>query len=88
VSTTDSCTATKKILNYLVGERERFIRNGKAERHCGCEVDDEFKFHWLLDWHVSRLLALEDAVHIAGRAPEPRNSTRLTTDHARTSLNF
>ena len=63
----------------FVGEPERFVRNGKAERPSGCEVHNEIKFRWRLDWYVSRLLALEDAVHLAGRAPEPRNSNRLTT---------
>jgi hypothetical protein len=37
----DSCIATNKSLDHLVGESDQRRRNPEAERFCGCEIDHE-----------------------------------------------
>ena len=44
-------------------------RHVEAQRLGGLEVDDKLILRWRLHWHVGRLLALEDAVDVASRAP-------------------
>src|SRR6516162_1998246 len=50
--------------DHLVGNSEQRVRNGSAECPGSVEVDDEFEFGRLLDRHVGRLLAFEDAANI------------------------
>ena len=45
-------------------------RHGEAERLGGLEVDDQLVLGRRLHRQVGRLLALEDAIDVAGRAPE------------------
>ena len=54
----------------------------EAERLGGLEVDDQFEFGRRLHRQVGRLLALEDAVDVAGGAPVlvGRNPTRRRLD--------
>src|SRR5262249_42406135 len=48
---------------------EQRRRNFEAERLGSLEIDHEFVFGRLLDWQLGGLLALEDAIDIAGRLP-------------------
>ena len=41
---------TSKSFDNLVGDRDHFIWNDKAERLGSLEVDDQIKFGRLLDW--------------------------------------
>ena len=45
-------------------------RHVEAERLGGLEVDDQLEFGRRLHWQVGGLLALEDAIDVAGSQPE------------------
>jgi hypothetical protein len=67
----DSCGAAKSVLfDHLVGDGKHSRRNVEAERLGSREVDDELEFGWRLHWHIAGLLTLEDAIDVAGGAPE------------------
>ena len=38
------------------------MRNAEADRFRGLKIDNQFKFGGRLHWHVSRVLALENAI--------------------------
>src|SRR6516164_8640844 len=67
----DSCTAAKQAssLDYLVGAGEQRVRDGEAERPGRRHVDHQIVLGRCLHRQVARLLALEDTVDVAGRAP-------------------
>src|SRR4051812_32379321 len=46
-------------LNHLIRSQQHRRRNGEAEGLRGMEIDNELEFRRLLDWHVTRLGALE-----------------------------
>ena len=55
---------------------------GYAERLGGLEVDQQFKFVWRLHRQVCRVLALENAINIAGGAPVLVKNVRPVADQA------
>jgi hypothetical protein len=64
------CSKKALLFDNLVGEREHFVGNGKAERLGRLEVDSQVEFNWLLDRDIAGLGAVEDLVHIVGGASE------------------
>jgi hypothetical protein len=57
-------------LNNFVCAREQRGRNCEAERLSSLEIDNQLVLHRSLYWKVGRLLALEDAIDVARRAPK------------------
>src|SRR5215475_3207339 len=58
------------LFDHLVGARKYCCRNCETKGFRGLEIDHHFVFGRGLDWKVSCLFALEDAIDIVGRAPE------------------
>jgi len=57
-------------LNNFVCAREQRGRNREAERLSSLEIDYQLVLHRSLYWKVGRLLALENAIDVARRAPK------------------
>ena len=57
-------------LNNFVCAREQRGRNCEAERLSSLEIDYQLVLHRSLYWKVGRLLALENAIDVARRAPK------------------
>src|SRR5215472_7877868 len=57
-------------LDHLVGAGEQLVWHGQSERFGGLQVDDQLVFGWGLHRQVGRLLALEDAIDVAGSLPK------------------
>ena len=70
------------LLDHLIGASEQLWRHRNAERLGGLEVQEQFDFRGLLYRQVGRLLALEDAVDVAGRAPILVHPIRPVRDQA------
>src|SRR4029077_6664083 len=63
--------ATKlRSLDHLVGGREQRRWHGQAEHLGSLEIDNQLVFGRRLHRKIGRFLALENAVDVAGRAPE------------------
>ena len=59
-----------KLLDHPVGAGEHRCRHFEAERLGGLQIDYQLVFGRRLHWQIGRLLALEDAIDIAGRTAE------------------
>ena len=71
VSNAATCRARKaELFDHLVGGREQRLWNFEAQRLGGFEVDHQLVLGRRLHRQVGGLLALEDAINIAGRATE------------------
>ena len=57
------------LFDHLVGAGEQRGRHVEAHRLRGLEVDGQFELSRRLYRKIGRLLALEDAIDVAGRAP-------------------
>jgi hypothetical protein len=65
---TDAPQQKAYLFDDLVGEGEQRGRHVKTERFGGLEIDHRFVLGRRLHRQVGRLLALEDAIDIVGRA--------------------
>src|SRR5882672_9585002 len=59
-----------RLLDHLVRSKQNRLRYCQAQRFGGLEVDDQLELRGLFDREFTRFGALEDLVHIDGRAPE------------------
>ena len=68
--------------DHLIGDLLEMHRHVEAQRLGGLEIDDKLILRRRLHRHVGWLLALEDAVDVAGRAPVLIDPIRPIGDQA------
>jgi hypothetical protein len=74
------------LFDHLIGAGEQHWRHFEAEQPCGRGVDDQLELGGRLHRQVGRLLALEDAVDVAGGTPELIGIVRPVGDQAADSF--
>src|SRR5215467_12529556 len=77
-------TDIKRLLNHLVGAGKDSRWNCESQSFRGLKIDDQLILRRHLNWKVARLLTLEDAIHVAGRAPELVDGIGTIGDQAAT----
>jgi hypothetical protein len=70
------------LIDQLVGAGAHARWHIEAEPLGGFEIDDKFILGGCLHWHVGWLLALEDAIGVAGRLPVQRDLIGLIGNKA------
>jgi len=68
--------------DHLIGAGEQRLRHGEPECLRGFQIDDKFILGRRLHGEIGRFLAFENAIDIAGRAPELIGKTRSVGDQA------
>ena len=61
--------ASRRSLDYLVGQQQEFVRDCQAQFSGRFQIEDELKFCRLLHRQVGWVRPLQDFVHIGGAAP-------------------
>src|SRR6266478_3323284 len=56
--------------DHLVGAHQKRLRDRQPEGLRRLEVEDQFKFRWLLDWQIRGFGTLQNLVHVQGAPPE------------------
>jgi hypothetical protein len=57
------------LFDHLIGATDQWQRHCDTQVFGGLEVDDQFDFRGLLDWHFGRLLPMEDAAGVNAHLP-------------------
>src|SRR5215467_6794101 len=68
--------------DHLVGAHQHAVRHVEIERLCRLHIQHGQEFHRRLHWHIGGLLASENTVNIAGRAPHLIDKIRPMGDQA------
>src|SRR5262252_6226971 len=69
--------SSSRSFDHLVGTRDERRRQLEPKRLGGLEVDSQLEFDRLLHREVGGLGALQNLMHVAGRAPEQVGLARL-----------
>src|SRR5215467_7955547 len=71
------------LFDHLVCPREQYWRDGKSQRLCRFEVDDQLKFRRLFNRKLFRPGTLEDTIYVVCKAPvRPDEARPIGTNRA------
>ena len=82
MAATEDVRRSAPLFDHLVGAREHGRRHFEAERLSGLEIEHRLVLRRRLHRQVGGLLALEDAIDVAGRAPVLVNQISCIGDQA------
>ena len=66
----ESISASSRLFDHLVYAHQELLRDLQAEGSRRREIEDQFESCRLLDWHIARLRALQDAMNVIASAPK------------------